>query len=82
MKLLTIGQFAKKAEVNVDTIRYYERRRSSIVMAQQHLVGYSRLLLTVSVLAAHLRPDSLTTSPSWCYWTARDWGIVQTLRQA
>jgi DNA-binding transcriptional MerR regulator len=26
MKYLTIGQLAKQAEVNIDTIRYYERR--------------------------------------------------------
>ncbi len=26
MELLTIGQLAKKAEVNIETIRYYERR--------------------------------------------------------
>jgi Predicted transcriptional regulators len=27
MKSLTIGQLAKKAQVNVETVRYYERRR-------------------------------------------------------
>ncbi|MBI1745912.1 MAG: heavy metal-responsive transcriptional regulator [Acidobacteria bacterium] len=26
MKVLTIGQLAKKAQVNIETIRYYERR--------------------------------------------------------
>ena len=27
MNILTVGQLAKKAQVNVETIRYYERRR-------------------------------------------------------
>ena len=43
MKYLTIGQLARKAEVNIDTIRYYERR-GLLSPASRRESGYRQYL--------------------------------------
>lgn len=51
MKYLTIGQLAKQAEVNIDTIRYYERR--GLISPQSRKESGYRQYLDDAVVRIH-----------------------------